>query len=133
MTNKREVAFNPSEHGNLGEINITPGVLESIAAKASSEVKGVVTQHTGFQKEVENFLGMDNERISAHVGRDGEDLTIDLHVHIMFGYSVPEVAIEIQERVREQILYMTDLLVSQVNVHVQSIETEAVAGETRES
>ncbi|UUX34236.1 Asp23/Gls24 family envelope stress response protein [Fundicoccus culcitae] len=106
-----------------GEINITLSVLETIAAKAASEVEGVNKMHSSFQKEVGGFFGMDRERMGATVKRDGNNLSIDVQIHLQYGYSVPDVAFKVQERVKEQILFMTDLVVQEVNVHVVSIDT----------
>ncbi|MCQ2570251.1 MAG: Asp23/Gls24 family envelope stress response protein, partial [Limosilactobacillus sp.] len=41
--------------------------------------------------------------------------------YLEFGVSVPQVAAEIQTNVAQQVKLMTDLTVSQVNVHVQGI------------
>ncbi|MCW6659545.1 Asp23/Gls24 family envelope stress response protein [Aerococcaceae bacterium NML191292] len=109
---------------SLGEINITTRVLETIAAKAASEVEGVHKLHSSFQKEVGGLLGMDSTRVGARVKRQGSEISIDVEVHLAYGYSIPEVAIKVQQRVKEQILFMTDLVVQEVNVHVVTIETD---------
>lgn len=108
----------------LGEINITTQVLETIAAKAASEVEGVHKLHASLQNEVGEFFGMNPSRVGAKVKRQGSDIHIDVEVHLQYGYSVPEVAVKVQQRVKEQILFMTDLVVQEVNVHVVTIETE---------
>lgn len=105
----------------LGEINITTRVLETIAAKAASEVEGVAKLHTRLQNEV---FGRNSERIGAKVNRNQNDISIDVEVDLQYGYSVPDVAMKVQKRVKEQILYMTDLVVQEVNVHVVTIETD---------
>lgn len=109
---------------SLGEINITTRVLETIAAKAASEVEGVSKLHASFQKEVGGLLGMDSNRIGARVKRQDANINIDVEVHLAYGYSIPDVAFKIQQRVKEQILFMTDLVVQEVNVHVVTIETD---------
>ena len=95
----------------LGEINITTRVLETIAAKAASEVEGVHKLHASLQNEVGEFFGMNPSRVGAKVKRQGSDIHIDVEVHLQYGYSVPEVAVKVQQRVKEQILFMTDLVV----------------------
>lgn len=109
---------------NLGEINITTGVLESIAAKAASEVEGVHKLHASVQNEIGGFMTRNRDRIGVKVRRENNAIAIDTEIRLNYGYSVPEVAIKVQERVKEQILFMTDLVVQEVNVHVVSIETE---------
>lgn len=118
------IPFEGTLNANLGEINITTNVLESIAAKAASEVEGVFKLHTRLQNEIGGFFTRDRDRLGAKVSREANDIAIDVEIRISYGYSVPEVALKVQERVREQILFMTDLVVQEVNVHVVSIATE---------
>jgi uncharacterized alkaline shock family protein YloU len=41
-----------------------------------------------------------------------------------YGVSVPKVAAEIQDKIKQQVTLMTDLSVKEVNVHVQGVITE---------
>ncbi|MGX7107674.1 Asp23/Gls24 family envelope stress response protein [Hutsoniella sourekii] len=118
MPNKQEVPYQPNNKTNLGEINITTGVLETIASKAASEIAGVSSQAT-------NFLGRNQGSLATTVSRENGILSVDIHIRVKYGYSVPEVALAVQDAVKEQILFMTDLVINQVNVHVESIEPEA--------
>lgn len=124
MTKQSSVLFEGQYDVNLGEINITTNVLESIAAKAASEVDGVFKLHARLQNEIGGFFTRDRDRLGAKVTREANDIAIDVEISINYGSSVPEVALKVQERVKEQILFMTDLVVQEVNVHVISIETE---------
>lgn len=123
MNNAKEVQSN--SNSDLGSINITIGVLQSIAAKAASEVKGVSSSSTTLQKEAGAFLGFAPEIFQTAVRSSEDQLIIDVRLSVRFGYNVPEVAMEVQNRIREQILFMTDLEVSQVNVHIEEIGTGA--------
>ncbi|XJS11395.1 Asp23/Gls24 family envelope stress response protein [Aerococcaceae bacterium WGS1372] len=127
MAKITEVPFENQADDNLGEIKITTGVLESIAAQAASEIEGVVSKVTGFQKEVGNFLGMDRDRINTKITIEEEQIIVNVEVRVLYGYSVPEIAMAIQDKVKEQILFMTDLAVQEVNVHILSVETESLA------
>lgn len=127
MVKITEVPFEKQAEDNLGEIKITTGVLESIAAQAASEIEGVVSNVTGFQKEVGNFLGMDRDRINTKITIEEEQIIVNLDIRVLYGYSVPEIAVAIQDKVKEQILFMTDLAVQEVNVHILTVETESPA------
>lgn len=123
MVKITEVPFDQNSKADLGEIKITTGVLESIAAQAASEVAGVVHNEQGLQKQMGSFLGLDRDNINAKITYQDDLYTIDISLNVYYGYSVPEVAIQVQEKVKEQILFMTDLAIREVNVHVVSIET----------
>ncbi|MCR8969327.1 Asp23/Gls24 family envelope stress response protein [Facklamia sp. 7083-14-GEN3] len=122
MSNKQTVSFESLGEQYLGEINITMGVLEDIAAKAASEIDGVLSSSQ--KKEAGKFLRIQGADVNAKMRQVEDRISIDINVRIAYGKTVPVIAAAIQERVKEQILYMTDLIVSEVNVHVQSIDTE---------
>lgn len=106
--------LDPQKKQDLGEINITTNVLETIATKATREVEGVYKLQGGV------FAN----RSGAKLHYDDLGMTIDVAIQVEYGYSIPEVAIKVQDSVKDQILFMTDLVIDQVNVHVISIETD---------
>lgn len=68
---------------------------------------------------------MDRDRINTKIKTENNSIVVDVEIRVLYGYSVPEIAIAIQDKVKEQILFMTDLAVTEVNVHVMSVETES--------
>lgn len=123
MAKDKPVAFDTQDNSTLGEINITTGVLENIAAKAASEIPGVLS--TVPKLEAGKFLRIERTGVVAKMNQENGRISIDVSVRIRYGYSVPEVAFSIQDRVKEQILFMTDLVVDEVNVHILAIETDS--------
>lgn len=122
MTNVKE--YTSSIQAESGKINITTGVLESISAKAANEVVGVVSTQSHLQKQAGDFLGFDSERFKTSIKQTDQGLVIDIRIRVKFGYNVPAVALDVQNKIKEQILYMTDIQVAQVHVHVESIEAD---------
>ncbi|GIC74527.1 hypothetical protein LFLT20_15310 [Limosilactobacillus fermentum] len=55
--------------------------------------------------------------------KDDQTLAIDVDVYLDYGAQLPKVAAEIQDKVTQQVALMTDLTVSEVNVHVQGVVT----------
>ncbi|MFN1208764.1 Asp23/Gls24 family envelope stress response protein, partial [Enterococcus lactis] len=53
-----------------------------------------------------------------------EKLIVDVYVYLNYGVSVPKVALEIQEQVKQQLLFMTELDLGEVNVHVEGVVHE---------
>lgn len=127
MAKTNTIPFDPQETKDLGEINITTSVLETIAAKAATKVEGLFHSNQNYQKVSGAFFSVDREKIGAKVRHEGNHIEIDLDIRVRYGYSVPEVAMNVQNRVKEQILFMTDLVIDTVNVHVLSIETDPVS------
>lgn len=126
---KNAIPFDNQTQNNLGEINITTSVLETIAAQAARKVEGLYNVDQDFQKVSGSFFSLERDKTGAKVKQSDLGIEIDLDIRIKYGYSIPEVALNVQNRVKEQILFMTDLVIDQVNVHVLSIETESASPE----
>ena len=52
-------------------------------------------------------------------------MAVDLSVNLAYGYNIPEVTRNIQERVKSEIENMTGLRVTQVNVSVVDVELDS--------
>lgn len=55
---------------------------------------------------------------------DEDGLKVDIYCYFKFGVNVPVVAQTIQQRVREQVLHMTDISLAEVNIHIADIVPE---------
>ncbi len=120
----KEHTFNSLSDKNLGDVNISTVVLETISSKAASEIPGVVCDDSTLQTEIGSFIGLNRNRVDSKVKiTDVGAICVDVKIRVAYSYSVPEVALLVQQAVKEQILFMTDLVVQEVNVHVVSIET----------
>jgi Uncharacterized protein conserved in bacteria len=121
------------ELGNtLGAIRIADEVVEVIAGLAASEVDGVAGMSGGFVGDLANMLGRNknlSKGVKVEVGE--KETAVDLFVIMDFGVSIPNVALKVQEAVKEAIESMTGLTVVETNVHVQGINFRALT-ETKE-
>ncbi|WP_367342181.1 Asp23/Gls24 family envelope stress response protein [Limosilactobacillus sp.] len=110
-----------NEDQSLGKIEMAPRVLEIIAGIAASEIKGVVKMHGSISNGVSRFLGHSSERKGIKLSNADDAITIDVDVYLAYGVSVPKIAAEIQDKVKQQIQLMTNLKPREVNVHIQGI------------
>jgi len=60
-------------------------------------------------------------------------LTVDIYTYLNYGVSVPKVAMEMQDKVKQQVLYMTGLDLNEVNIHVVSVVPEKLVEANLES
>ncbi|APZ48677.1 hypothetical protein BW721_02755 [Jeotgalibaca sp. PTS2502] len=111
------------KNASLGKIEIAPEVLEVISGVATHEVEGVYAMQGSFKSGVNELLGRSAHNKGVHLEMDENGLSVDIYCYIKYGASVPKVAMEIQQKVKEQILFMSDLEVSMVNVHVVGLVT----------
>ncbi|MHB8124070.1 MAG: Asp23/Gls24 family envelope stress response protein [Desulfitobacteriaceae bacterium] len=117
----------PALGNSLGAIRIADEVVEVIAGLAASEVDGVAGMSGGFVGDLAHMLAR-NKNLSKGVKVEvGEHETaVDLFVIMDFGVSIPNVALRVQEAVKEAIESMTGLSVVETNVHVQGINFKAL-------
>lgn len=110
---------------NLNQIEISPNVLEVIAGIAASQVEGVNKMSSSFTTSVNEILGRKKEHGKGiKVSYENDELDVDVYVYLDYGVSVPKVALDIQQQVEQQLLFMTELQVHEVNVHVQGMVLE---------
>ena len=111
----------------LGEIVIAPEVIEVIIGIAASKVDGVYEMQGTFANNVTELLGRSAHGKGVYLTIDEAGVKADLYCYIKYGVSVPKVAMNIQERVKEQVLFMTDVVLTEVNVHVVAVVPEKLA------
>ena len=110
-----------SEDQSLGTIEVAPRGVEIIAGVAASEIDGVSKMYGSLANSFGELLGRSDQRRGVKLTNQNENLTIDIDVYIDYGVSVPKLAAKIQDRVKQQVTLMTDLNVSEVNIHVKGI------------
>ena len=106
-------------------IKIADDVIAVIAGAAASEVSGVASMSGGFAGEIsEVFSGKKNFAKGIKVETGDKDTKIDVNIIVEYGVRIPDVAYEIQTRVKKAVEGMTGLKVSEVNVHIQGVKTQ---------
>ena len=124
--NKNEEAIEIQEiEENHEGIKISNDVVAVIAGVAVSEVRGVASMAGGFAGGISEVLsGKKNLSKGIKVDADDKEVKIDVNFIVEYGSRIPDVAFEIQNRVKKSVENMTGLKVAEVNVHVQGVKTE---------
>jgi len=108
----------------IGAIRITDEVVAIIAGMAAIEVPGVVSMSGGIAGGLSEMLGRKNLSRGVKVELSEKQATIDLYIIVEYGYRIPEVAWNIQEKVKQAVETMTGLEVLEVNIHIQGVNIE---------
>ncbi len=106
-------------------IKIADDVVAVIAGMAISEIQGVAGMAGGFAGGItEVFSG--KKSLSKGVKVDILENKAKIHVNIIvdYGTRIPDIAYEIQTKVKKAVENMTGLNVEEVNVNVQGVRTE---------
>ncbi|MEY8662037.1 Asp23/Gls24 family envelope stress response protein [Ligilactobacillus faecis] len=113
-----------SQEPSLGEVRLAPEVIEVIIGIAASQVDGVYSMRGSIANSFSELLGRQIRGKGVKVNKDDNELKVDVYVFLNYGVSVPNVAAKIQEKVRQQVLFMTGIEISGVDVHVQGVIPE---------
>lgn len=130
--NHEEIKGEISEEVNEIEengIKIADDVVATIAGKAASEVAGVYSMSGGFAGGISEVFGKKSYTKGIKVENTEKSLKIDVNIIVEYGARIPDVAYEIQNRVKKAVENMTGLNVEEVNVHVQGVNTDAQKNE----
>lgn len=125
---KEEVLENKEEIDteNSG-VKISNDVVAVIAGVAVSEVQGVASMQSGFAGGISEVLsGKKNRTKGIKVEIEENTAKIDVNIIVEYGTRIPDVAFEIQNRVKKAVESMTGLNVEEVNVHVQGVNTKSL-------
>ena len=113
-----------SQEPSLGEIRLAPEVIEVIIGIAASQVDGVYSMRGSIANSFSELLGRQIRGKGVKVNKEADELVVDVYVILNYGVSVPKVAAQIQEKVKQQVLFMTGIEIIGVDVHVQGVIPE---------
>jgi len=114
---------------DLGEINITKETIRSIVSLNLADVKGVVGNRKSIIKEITDMLkGDTNENETEKAVRsikveikDNKPL-VNLYIIIKYGVRIPDIAWDIQSRVKENLMKKLNIDINEIDIHVQGIQ-----------
>ena len=126
--NEELVELNENIETEKDGIKISDDVVAVIAGVAVSEVPGVAGMAGSFAGGIsEVFSGKKN--LAKGIKADITENVAKIHVNIIveYGSRIPDVAFEIQNRVKKAVESMTGLKVEEVNVNVQGVNTDTAS------
>ncbi len=125
VVENNEIENSEETSSNNDGIEISEDVVSVIAGVAVSEVKGVFGMAGGFAGGIsEVFSGKKNLSKGIKVNVENQEVKVDVNIIVEYGVRIPDVAFEIQNRVKKAIEAMTGLKVLETNIHVQGVNTE---------
>ena len=100
-------------------LSISEEVIATIAEKVVLNVAGVYSLSGGL-----NVLGkkIGTQGIKVDIAKN--DVELDVYIIVNYGVKIPDIAWEIQDKVKKELENMTGMTVVTVNVHIQGINYE---------
>ncbi len=111
-----------NEHRN-GTIKFSDEVIAVCAANATLKTKGVADLAGDFTNLLsKSILGKELLSKGVKVSQTEEGVIVDVFVIVEYKVNIPSVAWDIQEHVKNEIIEMTELKVSAVNINIQGVQ-----------
>lgn len=125
ITKIEEVQENPQteQEEEIGKVKISDEVISIITTMAAGEVAGVHSMSGTLASGIVEFLGgkkSPSKGIKVAMDNEG-NVAIEIHISVVYGYKIPDVAWEIQAKVKKAVEEATGLNVTKVNVHVDGV------------
>ena len=103
------------EKDKIGEVQIADEVVA---------IEGVDSMAGNITNELVGKLGMKNLSKGVKVDVTEEHVSVDLSLNIRYGYNIPAVSEQVQEKVSSAIENMTGLTVLDVNIKIAGVNME---------
>lgn len=116
--------INSNQTNEMGTVKITNEVVAIIAGIAAMEVPGVIAMSGGIAGGIAEALGRKNLTKGVKVEVGEREAAVDLYIIVDYGCRIPDVAWNIQEKVKKAVETMTGLTVVEVNIHVQGVNID---------
>lgn len=122
-----------SKETEVNGIKIAEDVVAKIAGIAASEVKGVFSMNGGIAGGISEMFGKKSFSKGVKAQVTEKDAVLDLYIIVEYGSRIPDIAFEIQNKVKTAVENMTGLKVLEVNIHVQGVNLPKDPKEAKES
>jgi uncharacterized alkaline shock family protein YloU len=107
------------EPSRNGQIKIADEVIAMIAGTAARETEGVLA----IKGDPSAPAGKQGQK-GVIIGASRENVDVRLNIAVKYGFSIAEVSLEVQKRVKTALETMTGLLVAAVDVNVVGLQAE---------
>ncbi|MBQ7478182.1 MAG: Asp23/Gls24 family envelope stress response protein [Selenomonadaceae bacterium] len=121
MDEKKEKVIATKKDTSLGTVRIADEVVSIIAGLAATEITGIAGMSGGLVGGIAEILGRKNFAKGVKVEVGEREAAVDLYIIVKYGVRIPDIALAVQENVKQAIETMTGLSVVEVNVHVQGV------------
>ncbi|MCL2838585.1 MAG: Asp23/Gls24 family envelope stress response protein [Oscillospiraceae bacterium] len=115
------------QNKETGNVNISNEVVAIIASMAANGIAGVTGMNSSLSSGFAELLGKKNVAKGVKVDVKENDAQIDLFIIVEYGAKIPDVAWNVQSKVKSEVESMTGLNITAVNVHVEGVCVPKVA------
>jgi uncharacterized alkaline shock family protein YloU len=124
MTERLEAIEKTGELLVGGESDIEDEVIAQIVGVAAKEVEGIASLGTSsVRRTIAEAVGAAEGRArGVEVEAGKKEAILDITVNVIYGFSIPNIIIELRKTVATRLLEMAGLIAKEINVDVVGIE-----------
>lgn len=122
MEESKEMVTEEAMEENTGEIKIADEVVATVVGIAAMEIDGVAGMSSGIANGLYELLGKKNLSKGVKVVIDGNNVVIDIYIVVKYGFRIPDIAWQIQEKVKSSVETMTGLNADKINIHIEGVD-----------
>ena len=127
-----DIAKNEEQDETVNSVKISSDAVAMYVGIAINEIQGVYGMSGTLAGITEAISGKKNYTKGVKVDVDEKTAKIDVSIIVEYGARIPDVAFEIQTKVKKSVETMTGLKVSEVNVNVQGVHAITEKDEGKE-
>ncbi|KRK79967.1 Asp23/Gls24 family envelope stress response protein [Companilactobacillus nodensis] len=129
MAEQKYVSLQQDSGKVKGNVEISHQVIEILLGIATNQVDGVYEMRGTLSNRIDSLFGIINHGKGVDVVFDDDKISANVFVYLEYGVSIPKVSLEIQKSAIEQLEFMTDLALKEINVHVVGLIAKKESGE----
>ncbi len=107
-----------------GEVRMADEVVAIIAGLAATEADGVTSLAGNITNEAVAKIGEKKLSKGIKITAVENKIEVEAAINIAYGYQIPKVYADVQERIKSAVETMTGLEVTGVNVRIASVDVE---------
>lgn len=110
-----------TEINALGSVHISQRAIAVLAAQTAAAVAGIASLGASLAETAARKIGRASMAQGVDVGIDGMDVEITVRLVVLYGFRIPDVALEVQKKVKAAVESAAGCHVTAVHVVVQDI------------
>ena len=101
-------------------LSISDEVISTIVEKTVMSIPGIYDINGGIIDGITNMLGTKRMK-GIKVEITDKSISIDVYLIVEYGVKIPDIAWDVQDKVKKVVEEMTGMVVTAVNIHIQGI------------
>ena len=119
------VADGVEDQGKIANLDIAPGVIETMVSTAIQEVPGVAAVGSPkFDRAFSTTLSRDDEDSGVELMAEDGEIKLDIRIQIFYGYKLQEIVDGIRENVNDVLYSQVGVSIDELNVFVTNLQFE---------